>query len=459
MKNIIEYLNNNRLAVGLFCLTVAIYALLFGIYITNDVDNTWTTAWVYSFWYHGNTHDVVFYEGNKTYWGVRFFSHIFCYVYGAVLAVIGYTKNNVHMISLFFIVMSLVCWKRIADMLFNDSRKTLVFVFMLAWSGVVFTAANKARSDSFVFFLMSLSLLLLMKRRYFFSMLIACVAVETHPIGLIAFFYLAAYVIFYDRELLLFKNKRSVLWTLAGVATGSVLYFILHGSELKNLSSSIEAGTNVSGYSNFLAVHFWGRTNFRFRYWPELAMFISAFFLHFAVFRKKYLFFPVMAIFVVLSSFILKRANCNYAVFAYPAFLLLTVHAFGGLKIKFFDVRLLVAGWLFLMLPQYLYVAWKNSPGRYYSEYVAQLNSLDLPKNAKIYGMPLDWFGFYRYEGFRSLTGEKKFDREHIYVLKHEGTIFSSDDVSYDFLTKDKYEEIASLPLKAGGKIKILKLL
>ncbi len=439
----------------LTALTVAVYALLFGIYVNNDIDDTWSTAWIYNFWNYGTTKDIVFREGDESYWGVRYFSHVYCYLYGGALSVMGYSKTSVHLVSLSLAALGVFLWTSCARAIFKDRDKTLTFLLLLAWSGVVFAAANKARSDAMVFCLMGLSLLLFIKKLRFLSVVAACVAVETHPIGGICFFYLLGYSIFYERDLLLFKDWRGVLSCSAGLLCGLGLYFALHHEGLGSLGSVLLSKTE-GGSSNFLAAHFRGRNSFPWRYWPELLLFILAFAGNFAIYGRKRLFLPVLATLLVLSSFVFKRGNFHYAVFAYPAFLMLLVDSFAG--VKFLKLRHLVALWLLLMLPQYLFLAWMNAGGRDFPDYVKSLKEAALPKDAAIYGMPSDWFALCDHPGFRSISSWRP--GKECYVLEHRGTIYSQPGFNSSVAVPEGWssEKVKSIPLRSGGSVEILKI-
>ncbi|MBN2640480.1 MAG: hypothetical protein JXR78_02385 [Victivallales bacterium] len=433
----------------------AVYSALFGIYINNDVDNTWSTAWIYNLWNYGIQKDIVFCENDESYWGVKYFSHIYCYFYGALLSVLGWTKYNVFAISLGLTTAGLFFWKKIADRIFKDSDKVFVFISMLALSGVVIATANKARSDAFVFMFMALSIYLFIGRHYFFSMLSACVAVETHPIGVITFFYLASYVFCFEQDILFLRKKKELGQIAAGVFCGIVIYLLLHYNNLSGLQATLNSGTS-SGPSNFLAAHFWGRSSYWFRFIPELVIFIAAYGFHFVFFKKEKIFFPLTALMILVSSFLLRRGNFHYAVFAYPAFLMLAVNTFSR---PVHGMKLLLLLWMLLMIPQYALLTWKNNPGRDYPQYIRDLSKVSFAENTRIYGMPSDWFALCRYREFRDISSFRN-DVE-CYVIRHHGTIYMVKDYAYR-LDNDparwQIRIIITIKPKSGGIIEILHI-
>jgi hypothetical protein len=457
MSKLFKIIKQHPYITCLSLLTFTIYALLFGIYSSNDIDNTWSTAWIYHFYEHGITEDILFFKGDPTYWGVRFFSHIYCYIYGFILSHAGYTKYNVQFISLCFMMASLACWYTISKTILKKRNQILVFIFMLVWSGVFFAAANKARSDAMVFFFMSSAFLLWIRRSYFFSILSACIAIETHPIGGITLLYILSYTLCYDRKF--FVSKKAILMAALALIIGILMYVSLHYTELGKLAFLVTKAQESHQSSNFLAAHFWGRGSYPYRYLPELLLFATAFIMHFIIYRKKDFFFPLTVLLMIISPFIFKRGNFHYAIFTYPAFLMLTVHAFAGIQQKRFHLYFLLVGWLLLLLPQYLFLAWQNAPSRKYQDYISQLQQFPFPKESLIYGMPADWFALYRYSGFRSITSPQ--ENQERFIIEHQNTRFSQPNYHYHLTYDTKKWQLTTLAtyhLQSGGLIRVHKV-
>ncbi len=439
------------LTYGSLLLTALVYCGLWGIYQNNDIDNAWSTAWIYNFIRYGETRDVIFCEGDPNYWGVRFFSHIYCWIYGGVLTLIGFTKNNVHLISGTLTVVGLICWKTAAERLLVNSRQVMAFTVMLALAGVTVAAANKARSDAMVFACTGLVLLLATRKLYFGAALTACIAVETHPIGITAFCYLGAWLLCFDRACLTPAGCRRGIALVAGGLCGAAVYFILHHGELGALRAM---GASAEGGGNFLIAHFFGRASFPWRYWPDLALFVAALIGHFCVFGRRKSFFLVTIVFLIGVSLLLRRGNFHYALFCYPAFLLLTVNLAGCLGEK---VLLAVwIGWIGLMLPQYLYLGWRNWPGRDFPDYIRHLQELNLPREATIYGMPNDYYALMDHPGFRTFRLQDRL--RSAWLIEHVGTIYAQPDFKCDLAYEPgrwHLEKSVEFSLKSGGVIRI----
>ena len=439
------------LTYGSLLLIALVYGSLWGIYQNNDIDNAWSTAWIYNFIRHGETRDVIFCEGDPNYWGVRFFSHIYCRIYGGLLTLLGFTKNNVHLVSGGMTIAGVICWKMAAERILENSRQVMAFAVMLTLAGVTVAAANKARSDAMVFACTGLMLLLATRKQYFGAALTACIAVETHPIGITAFCYLGAWLLCFDRECLTQTGWRRSAALIAGCLCGTALYLFLHHDELGALRAM---GANAESGGNFLVAHFFGRASFPWRYWPDLALFAIALAGHFRVFGYRKPFFLLTVMFLIGVSLILRRGNFHYALFCYPAFLLLTVNLAGHLGDKILLAVWL--GWIGLMLPQYLYLGWRNWPGRDFPDYISRLQKLDLPRAATIYGMPNDYYALMDHSGFRTFRLQ---DKEHVaWLIEHVDTIYAQPDFKCD-LAYDPgrwhLEKRAEFSLKSGGVIRI----
>jgi len=454
IKRLLELLQKFPVELLTFGFLLLIYSFLFSRYLLNDIDDTWTTAWVYYFIHDNTTQDIVFQENNPNYWGVRFFSHIFCYVYGSILLLIGFTRDNVHLISNFFGLGTLWCWYQLGKKVFSEKKDVFVFLLLLASSTLFFASANKGRSDMFVFFFMSLALWLFSDQKYFFSALAACIAIETHPIGGLVFGYMAAYAYIFDKELLRLKKQKGMLPLIAGGLLGLCGYVGLHFNELSNLRAMFDA---LPESSNFLYEHFFGRNSFRWRYWPDLFIFIAAG--GWAIYRsskRRQMTFPLLAsLFLVAGSFAFRRSNFHYALFCYPAFLMLAVESFGSLRWK--NISWLLFFFLGVLLPQYGYLCWKNGFCRDYRQYQKAVGSFPFPGNSLIYGHPADWFALQKYRTFRSLTEFQPPDRE-FYLIEHDGTRYAHPDLVP--VDKTGYYEslLKQINLPSGGTVRILKL-
>ncbi|MBO4648306.1 MAG: hypothetical protein J5806_09140 [Lentisphaeria bacterium] len=439
------------------CLTAAVAAavwgLLFDRFLLNDIDDTWTTSWIYYFIRDGQTRDLIFMEQVPEYWGVRFFSHIFCWICGAVLSVIGFTRSNVHLLSNLWMLGGLALWYQVGKRVWQDRKQAAELVLLLALSTIVVSAANKGRSDAFIFFLQSASLVLFAGKHYFSALLTLCLAVETHPIGILGGCYLAAWTVVYDRDLLRLKDPSGLFRLIAGGLAGLGIYLLLHASELRNFGTMLDS---MDAPANFLLMHFFGREHFAWRYWPDLALFLAAAvwsLIRLAV-DKKNSFALASTLFLLAGSLVIRRGNFHYALFCYPAFLMLAGETFGHFELK--RIPLLLVLWAGLQLPQFLYLIHRNLSCRDYAVYQKFLSETEFPADAVICGHPADWFGLQKYRGFRSLTHFHP-PKSEFYLIQHNGTRYQQPDIPAVPAENLQMQELRSIRLPSGGTIRILK--
>jgi hypothetical protein len=177
-------------------LAIGVYWALHLIYRPENVDDAWVTSYVYGYFKQGIEQDVAF----KNQWvvtGVELFGKTFAFLYGALYSIFGWTKNAGHLISTAFAFLAALLWCRVGVLTRLGKLGAVCLAGLLVLAEPGFSAANQARSDAFVFFLMSLATVLALEssRRPwlgFFSGLVAALAFECHPAGFLAFFYVAA---------------------------------------------------------------------------------------------------------------------------------------------------------------------------------------------------------------------------------------------------------------------------
>lgn len=306
---------------------VIIYFNIFGIYSVNDVDNAWSAAWINHFYRSGITQDMTFCDASPLCWGTRFFSKTYAYFYGAILSGVGFSLSHIQMISHFLIFLGLLNWFFIAKKCLDQVKPAFWFVILLSVSVPVISVANSARVDALVFFFMSFSFYLWLNNRFFASVFMACLAIETHPIGGVSFFYLFSYWLCYQRDLI--WKKRFWFQCLAGLFIGGGLYTVLHFSELNHFSD-IYPTIKGASHDNFIYAFFY--QNQAWQYIEDLVFFSLALLVYFLRINQKRMYFLILLCCVMLSSFVFRRANPHYAIFFYPALFLFAIHALWGLQ-------------------------------------------------------------------------------------------------------------------------------
>lgn len=440
-------------------LLLLIYVFLFGRYSINDIDDTWTTAWSYYFMHDGTVKDLLFEDGNPYYWGIRFTSRVFCWLSGIFLSIAGWTKNNIHLFSHLCGAGTLFLTYLYLEKYFPQKRQRIWCLLLLAMSTVFFAAANKGRSDMFILFFMTASVLTFNRGKSFLTGLCVCICMETHPIGVLVSAYLLASVLT-DRSLF---NKKQILLLFAGGLAGTLVYFLIYGIHFSELTEMLQYATGAK--DNFLYMHFAGRKSFPQRFLPELILFsVSGFIVAADCIRRKKLSFPLTAsILLVGESFIVRRGNFHYALFCYPAFIFLMTEACAVLENRYPRFRKIpwcLIGFFLLMFPQYLYLYWKN--GRVSDEqyYLKRLADSHISTQTPVFGEPADWFAFQPNRNFRVKSGFRDPQRD-FYLIEHHDTRYMASEhfvVNMSEL-KPKYHicAIHEFDLPSGGKVRVLR--
>ena len=379
--------------IGAFCIAIVLtYFLLHDIYRPDNYDDPGFLSFIYNYINRGISHDVVFGSTHRNgYSGLVLFGKSCGYLYGAVLSPVGWTRSNSHLISILLVLLSAFFWYQIISKLGFSLRLTLFFSLALLLLEPFFGAANQARSDALCFFLLSLALLLFIKRVYLLSGFIAMVSFEVHPVGISTFFYILAVALTRMGTMKTTEKKpgRFALGFAAGILLGAVYYYILHRNALPLLFSTLMRG-NQGGFKivPILSEYFF-KTKY-YRHIPELILIMgcSGVFIIKKYWRKNRLtaFFFLAACAVAL---IIRRPNFMYMIFLYPALLLLILSVFeaGGRP------RLIMVIFLIYLIPQYAFVYFQN---RDYDlpRYIGEVKRSVPDDSLSILGSPNDWFAF-----------------------------------------------------------------
>jgi len=370
---------------------VAVYGALFGRYRLENIDDAWTLAWAHNFINRGIETDLVFYDGQGG--GVYAFGKLYCILYGPLLNAMGWTKAHAHGISIGLSCTALLFWYLALRRIGYGRQRCFTFVIVLGLIEPVFAMGNMARVDALVFLLVAASFCAFAAGFFLLAGLAAILAVEIHPIGCVAFFYMAALALARFRPGL--ERKRMIAETLllgVGAMLGVVVYVALHYKSLGAAAGSVAYNVRASfGVPNFL-YHYYFKTKY-LRHIPELVITVAAFALYLAKRSWRDDRFPLLAaLALTASSFLIRRANFHYAVFAYPAFTLLWVYT----SERWRRPAVLLALVLALVLPQYALVAYqhRHASTTAFEQYVARLR-VALPDDAQpIVGSANEWFAF-----------------------------------------------------------------
>jgi len=345
MKGFQNNTSRNLLVLAGIGIVGLIYWLLHTRFYIYYIDDCWALSKVHTWFHFGLNEDRLFkLPGSPD--RLLLFRKTFHIVYGNLLEWLGWTKGNAHWISAVCIGLSALIWFHILRILKFSFNLAVLAAFGMLLFPAFFNAANLGRPDAFVFLLASLTFWLFLKKQYFLAGLIQMIAFETHVMGCIASFYIIAYLI-YERKYFfgdLKKSLRIFIPFLVGIAMGIGYYLFLHQHtfSLQNVFTILKMKQGSSGFifPNYLFFYFARDTIFK-TFWELVLIGIS---IH--LFRKNHLhkqhrFVAIFLLTIVVSTFITRRGNYNYMIYAYPAFLLFILFTFEQLG-KLRQLRLIL---------------------------------------------------------------------------------------------------------------------
>lgn len=409
----IPHLIKSNLPVFLFLLfAVLTQMFLFNNYRVEDVDDPWSLSFAYNYIHHNYEYDKVY--QNEKLGGVAFFGKIYSYIYSFFLDITGWTKLYAHIISTSLVYLSLYFWYLIFKEIGVDKKKIIIILLLMVVLEPYINMGNKTRSDALAYFFSTLCFLLFVKKRFAISGIIGMMGLETHPLGVSGFFYCFAYFLWQYRSF--FSDKRSLIKALvlffAGIAIGAGLYLALHLKNYSTVNSEIGFYTETGLTANYIYSYFFESK--LHRHIAEFILFFTALIIY--IWKKMYKNDGFTLIFlgvVIFQSLVLPRGNANYGVFAFPAFVLLAVHAASGIKK---DQILLLLTFL-LLFPQYAYLYKMNYRQESQTEYIEKVRKV-LPENdIPIFGSPNEWFAYYDREFYSFKLLDVKPEIDECYVI------------------------------------------
>jgi hypothetical protein len=334
-------------------LVVAVHAALFGNYRSySSIDNPWNLSFSYNYCIKGVETDVSF-GGTLPFGmggGTVVFGKLAAMVQCAALAPFNWSLVAANALSVTGVVLSMAAiFAFLAGQGFGR-LEAATFCLALAVTEPFVMMGNLSRYEYITFFLAVCSLVLTARRHLFLAGFISVLAIEIHPIGIMAPVYVISYELSRMIETHRFRLEFNRITKMAlGGLLGLAVYFILHPHILALLAamSSNPGGWDVSS-AHFLNGYFFQQK--LYRHLPELAVFAGCLLVH--VRRRDYIkwSFPLIASLATLFvGFIIRRGNYYYVPFWYfPSFLLvfLTISAA-------WRAVALPALVLFLFVPQY----------------------------------------------------------------------------------------------------------
>jgi len=360
-----------------------VYYFLHGIYAIYDIDNAWVLSNTYYYLIDNIQYDKVFGAGSGFY-----FAKTHAWLYGSILNIFGWELSNARIISTILIWMSALLWFFLLLKMGYSRNIAFAFILLFLILEPNFAAANKARVDALVFFLVSLATFLAVYKAFFISGIVSMVALETHLMGgAMSGIYVLAYLLSNYRA----KDKRSAWWLYSlGLIIGIFYYLAFHHENLSEILSIVAQATNLKDQVNHYLYAYFFTTKY-YRHIPELVVISISCYIFIA--KKLYRteqFVGIFILLVLISTFIIRRPNFHYAIYAYPAFILLIVVVSKYLKHSYLSVALIFA----MLLPQYGFVYFKYNHFEF-NEYLKVIRKSVPKDDLPVVGYSTHWFAFY----------------------------------------------------------------
>jgi hypothetical protein len=401
---------------------VALYWLVGHRYRVKHIDDAWTLSVAYNFFYKGISRDLVF---ENPWGGLGLFGKTYAWTYGGVLHLVGWSRENAYYLSTVVTWLAIGLWGWIIARLRFEPAVTLAVTALMLVTDPFFSAACQARVDALVFLMASLSFALFVAGRFFAAGAVAMVGMETHPMGLMALVYIAACAAAWPERLA--SSRRHLAAATAslglGLAAGLGYYLVLHWEGLTGLGRVLARATaEDTSVNNYLYFYFL-RTKY-LRHVPELVMFVAALVVYW---RKGWFrdnrFVGLFVVSVVLSTALVRRPNFLYAVYAYPAFLLLTAYVARRLGV----LRALVGVTAGFLLLQYAAVGYRNRDF-VFPTLVSELEAAVPGDGLPVFGSHNEWFALRDRDFLRFELIPLKMNVAAFYVIETDEVRASTTD-------------------------------
>jgi hypothetical protein len=418
------------------------YAFLHMHYRPNDVDDGWSLSYLYNYFYKGITTDLNF---GDPFNGVQFFGKFHALLVAFILELLGWTRTNGHLLSIFFMGTALVLWFFILRSLGYSRTLALSFLFTASLLDPFFTAATSTRLEAFEFLLITLAMTAFLLRWWMASMLITWLAIESHPIGVMAFFYMGAAWAASPSLRSAFQKRLplNLIKISFGFFTGACSFTLLHYEVLtqipgllfqKNLPGHIKSYGPLFDYF-FLTKYL--------RHLPELLLFATALILFLR--KRIYLqekFTWLFLISMAAAALLIRRPNFHYALFLYPSLLLLLLSTAEALK----RLPLILLGlWLFLV-PQY-FLAYVQNRSYDFQKQVRTLSATIPDDPLPVLANANEWFAFYHrpYYYYNYLGDYRKLELKEFYLIEDNDYRSMNGDMKQWIQSRFKEEVLKKL--------------
>jgi len=372
------------------CLVIASgYVAVHGRVNVHYLDDAWSTSFLYQYLRHGITEDVIFRPHGTV---SLVFGKTQAIVYGAVLEPLGWTRSHVHWITTVFVLASAWIWSRIGRAMGLGSEPAAVLGLSLPLFPVCVQAANLARPDALTLLLMSLAMLAFVRQRMFLAGICTLLAFENHPIGLTVCFYGLGWAIQARRTL--FPDARTTWRRLGFLGLGALCglaWFVWANRATLSLHTFGLLFRDVHQFGDETRTE-WGYLHYHFkhnqRYELYFFVFATGLFLVRRLWRKDAAPLWILAL-VLASTLIVRRQNGFYALLAFPAFALLSVHALQRTILLRIAFCALIAAFTWRSI-----ATWQDRRSYHFERTLARVVATVPNDGLPVVGLCDFWFGF-----------------------------------------------------------------
>jgi len=390
-------------------------------------DDSWTLSNAWNLMIHGSDNDLIFLDQDGAFTG-QLFGKLYFISIGTFLNLFGWTKSNAFLFNSGLVMVAAFVWHLILKKLAFSNKTAQLMPLFLPIFPPVFFAAHTGRTDTFTFLLMSIGVLLFVKKYYVPACLVAVLAIESHIMGVVTLFYYAAYFLSRQTDLKLSKpiasgirviksNHRLLAECTIGLIIGFGIYMMLHFQtfDLSALTEIIKSKSNmVSPVNNYILAYF---TDFDWiHHLPEFALLASTVFIYSKqkLYRQnKFLFF--LLVLLVVSTLITRRENRNYFIYLAPCILMLFFYTFEKIK----KTKVLVLALTGICVLYFSSIYYKNHEFKF-DQFVSFVEESTSSKDIPVVGMPDVWFAAYDKE-YYPIHNERDFNKiqlEEFYLVE-----------------------------------------
>lgn len=386
----------------------------FNIYYEDD---SWTLSNAWNYVILGVDNDLIFLDQEGTFTG-QLFGKLYFYLCGTFLTLFGWTKSNAFIFNSSLVMAASFTWYYILKELPFSKKIAQVLPFFIPLLPPVFFAAHTGRTDAFTFLLMSLGIYLFVKKYYLPAGIVAILAMESHIMGVVTFFYYLSHFISEHLGAKTFKSKEEfksvinktsplIIQSITGVFIGFGIYAALHfqtfnWSFLKEIV--VTKADMVSPVNNYILAYF---TDFDWiHHIPEFVLLFGTLFIyakHKIYKQSKYL--TVLMVVLLISTLITRRENRNYFIYLVPALLMFYFYTYERLgKSKVFITSLTSICLLYFGSVYYSNHEYK------FDQFVNFVRTHTTDSELPVVGMPDVWFAAYDKE-YYPIHNDRNFNK------------------------------------------------